>query len=461
MSAIRVGSCSPSRIGIVGYYGVGNLGDETVVAILMKKISEYYPNAEFCGFSLNAADTARRHGIKAFPIRRGAELSLRHASQHVSRDTRKHALGKLKDCVKRLPVLFAVLKRLKQWVVDLPWEVLEELAFLGRSFKRLQGIDLLVVPGSGPLTDWWGGPWMHPYSQLSWAFLAKMTRTRYIALSIGCERLNTWLGKRFCRWFLSMVHYRSFRDRFSRDAMKAIGLKGDAPVFPDQGFALPDLVGPSPVWMSKRPCQEPRSGLIIGVSPVGHDSCVAENGNDAFYQRYVHTLSSFVLWLVQRGYRIAFCPTDCVQDPPLVEQITTKVRAALPHVDLAGRILHSGIATTEDLIARMQMCDIVVASRFHAVVFPFALQKPVLALSYGRKMRDLMAACGQAAYHQELDKAEVGDMIRVFQALEHRRHSIAQHLGAVVSNYRSRVDDQYRAVCGGGKQASGILRRAG
>src|SRR5437016_932674 len=103
MCAFRVGSWMPRKIGIVGYYGVGNLGDETVVAILMKKIRDYYPNAEFCGFSLNVADTERRHGIKAFPIRRGSESSVRHATQSLSREARKRALGNFKDYVKRSP----------------------------------------------------------------------------------------------------------------------------------------------------------------------------------------------------------------------------------------------------------------------------------------------------------------------------------------------------------------------
>ena len=58
-----------------------------------------------------------------------------------------------------------------------------------------------------------------------------MTGTKVIALSIGSERLNTRLGKSFCKWALSMAHCRSFRDRYSRDTMEALGLKGDNPVF--------------------------------------------------------------------------------------------------------------------------------------------------------------------------------------------------------------------------------------
>ena len=216
--------------------------------------------------------------------------------------------------MKRSPVLFTLMRRLKTCFLDLPWTVLAELAFLRTSLKRLNGMDVLVVPGSGPLTDWWGGPWRHPYSQLSWAFLARITGARYIALSIGCERLTSRLGKSFCKWFLSLANYRSFRDPYSRDSMRAIGFKGNATVYPDQGFALADLMIPNHTCMSPRPCQENHPGLIVGISPVGQPSCVADGGIDPSYNRYVDILSSFVVWLVQRGHRLVFCPTDCVQD---------------------------------------------------------------------------------------------------------------------------------------------------
>ena len=202
MSAFTVGTCRPKRIGIVGHYGVGNLGDDTVVAILINKIREHYPNAEVLGFSLKPADTEWRHGIRAFPILRPYEVSFPRGEPPLSRVDLKPTLYiELKQLLKKCPILFKPLQGLKIGLCEL----LEELSFLRRSFHRLRGCDLLVVPGSGPLTDWWGrGPWEHPFSLLGWFFLARMTGTKVIALSIGSERLNTRLGKSFCKWALSM-----------------------------------------------------------------------------------------------------------------------------------------------------------------------------------------------------------------------------------------------------------------
>src|SRR6266404_2119714 len=322
MPAFGIANERPRRIGIVGFYGVGNLGDEAVVAILLNKLRQHYPSAELVGFSLKPTDTERRHGIKALPIigKRASRVASGHSS--ASRvAVRSRLFHKLKQLLKRWPSLFSALKAIK----ELSGRIARDLPFLCQSFHRLQGFDMLVIPGSGSLTDWWGGPTSHPYTFLMWSCLARLRRIKFIALGIGYERMNSRLGKHFSKWFLALAHYRSFRDHYSREAMKEVGLTLDDPVFPDQGFAVLDMLGSTPGAASLGQCQERQGRLIIGVSPVGQPSCVGDNPND-FYRRYIETLSLFVWELIQRGHRIAFCPTDCVQDPPFVEQIIANIK---------------------------------------------------------------------------------------------------------------------------------------
>jgi polysaccharide pyruvyl transferase WcaK-like protein len=453
MSRTKLNSRQPRRIGILGYYGANNLGDETVVAILIKRIREYYPNAELVGFSLNPANTARRHAIKAYSLRLQNEASFVHRTpSNSTADVKPTFVTKLTQFLKKRPMVFKPLKILKNCLCDLPSAFLSELAFLRRSFQRLQGFDLLVVPGSGPLTDWWGGPWTHPYTLLSWTLLAKVIGIKVIALSIGSERLTTRLGKIFCKWALSMATYRSFRDRYSRDTMEALGLKGENPVFPDQGFALLDLVGIKPRNNAITGSGEPNSGLIVGVCPVGKACCVKPGGDETCYERYRENLAALLLWLIRSGYRIAFCQTHEYFDRSLVEQLIDTIKAEWPGEDATRRIIQDPTKTTTALIASIRRCDIMIASRYHAVVLPYVLQKPVLAISYERKIGDLMAELGQADYHLSMDEANLGEMIRLFRRLELKRHSIAQHLGAVVADYSSRLTKQYETVFGTLKQ---------
>ena len=448
MLTLTMSSDWPKKIGIVGYYGGTNLGDETVVAILIKKLRERYPNAELFGFSLNPASTELRHAIKAFPIRLTSERTSNGPPTYSRADVRPTYGATLKHLLKKRPFLFRPLKVIKNRFYDVPCTILREIAFLRRCFQKLQGFELLVVPGSGPLTDWWGGPWSHPYTLFRWTLLAKMRGAKVIALSIGSERLNTRLGKAFCKWNLSMMDYCSFRDRHSRDTMEAVGLGGEKPVFPDQGFGLPDLFGPDPRDAATTVCNEPDAGLIVGVCPVAKGCCVRPDADGPSYEKYRDNLTTFLLWLIRRGYRISFCHTDEDWDRPLVEQIAYAIRINCPGEDVSNRIIRDRIATTDELVARILRCDLMIASRYHAVVLPFVLRKPVLGISYERKVGDLMSDMGQGDYHLPMDQADVREMIRLFQALEQNRDSIIKHLGEVVSEYRCSLARQYEYVFG-------------
>jgi polysaccharide pyruvyl transferase WcaK-like protein len=357
-------------------------------------------------------------------------------------------LRKAKQRLKQCQPLFGPLKVLKRCFWERPAKILSELASWWRSFHRLQGLDFLVVPGSGAITDWWEGPWNHPYLLLRWAVLAKLTGTKIIALSIGAERLNTRLGKRFAKWALSIAAYRSFRDRYSRTAIEAYGLKGPNPVFPDQGFALPDLLDIDATASIHSEIRQPGAGLIVGVTPIGEGPCVQPGMDDSSHQRYIQNLATFVLWLIQNGYRIAFCPSD-VKDGCCAPHIMDKIRGLCSGTDWSSRIIDGPILTMKDLVARILLCDLIVSSRFHGVVLPLALQKPVLGISYyERKIADVMSQCGQGAYHLRAEEADVQRMISAFESLEKNRHAIARHLGSVVSELRAGVNRQYKEVFG-------------
>src|SRR5260370_845689 len=142
MSRTKLNSRQPKRIGILGYYGANNLGDETVVAILIKRIREYHPNAELVGFSLNPANTERRHAIKTYPLRLQNEASFSHRTpSHCTADVKPTFVTKLTQLLKKRPMVFKPLKVLKNCLCDLPSAFLNELAFLRRSCQTLQGFD--------------------------------------------------------------------------------------------------------------------------------------------------------------------------------------------------------------------------------------------------------------------------------------------------------------------------------
>src|SRR5439155_17953179 len=136
------------------------------------------PHSEIVGLSVRPDDTQQRHNIKAFPIRRMHKSGV---GVHES-PTRQE----LKVLVMRVPWIFSISRWIKKSLESLI-SVVAELAFCGKSLARIRGIDLLLVAGSGQLSEHYGGPWGFPYTLAKWARVARMVGVRLECPSAGAR----------------------------------------------------------------------------------------------------------------------------------------------------------------------------------------------------------------------------------------------------------------------------------
>jgi len=72
--------------------------------------------------------------------------------------------------------------------------------------------------------------------------------------------------------------------------------------------------------------------------------------------------------------------------------------------------------------------EMIVASRFHGVVIPFVLNKPVLAVAYHQKTFDLMAQMGQSEYVLDIRVFDEEQLQERFIMLESRRGTVKKKL---------------------------------
>ena len=167
---------SPMRIGLLDHLGTGNLGDDATLAAVMQQIKARWPSAVMIGLSLDPSDTAARHGIPAYAIRRGFQFfpELKQPTTSVRTDTkdkRRTALGKSKFLFRILRVLRRLLSAIADVAIRQPLRPLRELSFLLQSFRVTRSLDLLIICGGGQLLDAWGGPWQFPYTLFKWVLL--------------------------------------------------------------------------------------------------------------------------------------------------------------------------------------------------------------------------------------------------------------------------------------------------
>ena len=106
--------------------------------------------------------------------------------------------------------------------------------------RALWGTDVLVVVGTGLLTDAFSlGGW-GPYSTFKWSIAAKLCRCQLSFVSVGVGPLHRRAGRFLVKSSLSLGDFRSYRDEATVQYLKGIGFRADGDkVYPDLAYSLP------------------------------------------------------------------------------------------------------------------------------------------------------------------------------------------------------------------------------
>lgn len=458
-------------IGIFGHAGTGNLGDEAIITSTIQNLRARCPDARVLGFTIRPEDTARRHGIVAYPIRhqeRGSAQSGPGGNEWVGEysPSRSQILqARLRRWIKSVPIVHAAARSTRAALATIR-QVGLEVGFLRRSFQRLKGVDLLVVAGSGQLNDEWaGGAWGYPYTLFKWTLLARLRGTRIAFVSVGSSELRSWLSRFFIRTALRPAAYRSFRNQGSKLEMARLGLRlGDDPVVPDLVFSLRLPVAlEAPGSLGAESGNSGTGGWkVVAINamplPDGYSETTTE---DPDYLRYLQALTAFSEWLIGRGYAVSYLPTQIFADPPVLLRVREGVRVFAGSggggesgsgdgsgIGREGQTPVSSVSTLEELVGELRRADYVVATRFHGVLLSLLLEKPVVAIAYHRKSRELMESVGESDYVVDWRHCSLEALQARFVRLERARAAGATMARGNVEHFRAVLERQYDELAG-------------
>ncbi len=421
------------KIGLMGPFGGGNLGDAAIQKSMIDNLRQLNPQIEVYGFSLKPEDTASRHGIITYPINKAAN-SMDYLWW---KGKAKNSLtAKLTNLVidGRQKSSKSLLQKIGLKILT---NTLELLAWL-RAYKNLKqlNLDLFIVSGGGQLDDYWRGAWGHPFTLLRWCLMAKLSNTPFLIVSVGAAPINQTLSKLFTRITLSLASYRSYRDEDSKKYIeKIVGFKKNDPVYADLAFSLPTDS------YQKSLCNIQHKG-IVGVGPMSY--CNPQSSwpekNERVYQEYLHKLSTFAVWLTQQNYALALFPGQTAHDQLAIADF----KALLKRKNVADeQIVERSILTVDELMSQLVDLDFVVASRFHGVLLSLLMNKPLLALSYHRKISMLMTNTGQSEYCLWIDNFEVETMKDKFDSISKNHRKIRNQLAIKTQEYQFSLAKQY------------------
>ena len=90
---------------------------------------------------------------------------------------------------------------------------------------------MLVMTGTGMITDANEGLFGVPYQMFKWVVAARVARRKVKFVSVGAEKLDDPIKLFFLTWSLRLADYRSYRDELTRE--RATGLLAAANGDPD------------------------------------------------------------------------------------------------------------------------------------------------------------------------------------------------------------------------------------
>lgn len=386
-------------VALLGPFGLGNLGDAATQDAAISAIRRNWPHARIIGVSLNPADTLERHGITSLQIR-------------ASHSNESGIFGRIK------------------WLF-------RELAFAVHSLWNLRGVDILIVSGGGQLDDVWGGAGAHPFALFKWSLFARLSGATVYFMSVGAGPIYSHKSEQLLNRALRFARYRSFRDERSRQlVIHQLKIADPGPVVPDLAHTRFE---PEP------PPAATEELKVVGVAPMPHfDPRMAPypGPDPARFRAYLDKVTDFVQWLLDRGCTVAFYTGEVHQDEAVIDDVMQLL--ANRGVDVrSARLLRPKIATVADLGVALEHMQILVASRFHSVLLPLALTKPVVALSYHPKVTELMRDMGQIEYCLDIDSFQTSDLVAQFESLWAKRASVRQHLRETSADFRRRLQEQY------------------
>lgn len=386
------------RIGLLGQFGIGNLGNEGSLDSMLRFLRSAVPDAKLLSICSDPEFVSRTHNVDAAPIRAPASGG---------------AASRIWNSV----------------LAGMP----SRMGNVAHTLKICSGLDAIIIPGTGVLDDYSARPSGFPYELWRWCWGARIRGAKVAMVSIGAGPIRNRLSRFFLLNAARAATHRSYRDHASREFMRELGLdvSSDA-VFPDLAFGLPVPEAPS------RPAH---AGPVVALGVMSYSGW--QGGSQAVYETYLAKITDYACWLLSSGNRINLV-VGSSSDVKAVEDVRAGLARRCGH--LLDAVESRAANSLGEVMSQLAQADIAVVTRFHNLVCALMTGRPVISLGYAGKNAELQREFGLLEYSQDVEtfdleklKAQTQDM------LAHRADQSARIQG-IAAEHASRFAVQARAL---------------
>ena len=401
------------RVVLFGLFGFGNLGNEATLWVTLHHLWRRLPDADIACVCDSVPAFAREYGVVGLPF---DPMPVR-GGRFIRPRSLQLAYG-----------VFATL--------------ITEPIRRQRAIRMLANADQFVVVGTGVLDDLGEVPWGMPTQIFRWVSAARASRANVHLLAVGAGPIDNPINRLLMTRAVANAEVRSYRDDYSRGYMKRLGVwsKTDE-VVPDLVFALPRE------WLPTSPSANspPR---VIGVGVMSyHGWNVGSARGREIYSTYVTRLAMFVRRLLNAGYHVRLLIGERRTDAQTVRELLEIIGPA-ELSKIGERLIASDMDCVDDVFREIALTDMVVASRFHNLVFALILGRPVVSLGYSAKFDALMQEMKLNRYCQSIEDIDVDLLCEQVHHLSSHHADAVAAIAARTDEYHQRLDRLYDSTFG-------------
>jgi polysaccharide pyruvyl transferase CsaB len=313
------------KAALLGYYGMGNLGDELMLICL-------------------TAWLARQH-VKAVPIAPDAETV-----------RQLHGV----PAVQNYPMLgqFSWLEALVKGKVF-------------QTLKAICGSDIVIAGGGDVFRDALG--WRAFSYQIEKLVVALLCRKPLFLLNVGISRPETWYGRKLLGWLLPRCRCIVVREQRSLELCRALGAGDRVRLLPDIVLDLPDFCPSAKV--------NGHAENVIVVALHGNPNIY---GQYFMTDARVRALAGVLDALIEEyGASIHLFPFQSLESSGDLE-IHQKLQNCMHHSERTT--LLDWTIDCAELARRFSRSRLVLAMRLHAAILAVAFRRPCVLMPYDEKV---------------------------------------------------------------------------
>jgi polysaccharide pyruvyl transferase WcaK-like protein len=394
------------RITLLGNFGTGNLGNDASLRVAVQQLRALVPAAHLAIACPAPDEIAATYQLPTFPIVPHRDWTAR--------------LGRPARMV------------LRPFVELVRWTSV---------MRHVRRADLVVVPGTGILDDFWESPFGMPYRMFTWVAVTRLARRRFEFVGIGAGPIQNQVSMRFFRAAARLASRCSYRDVWSRRYMASLGRDVSLdPVVPDLVLALRTEVPPAEADNTARRRR-------IGIGVMDYRGWNHGDDDEAIVGTYLDKLAAFARTWLDRGDEVKLF-IGAVEDLPAAEALVDRLESSPAVAGRAGGLESRAELDYDGLIADLAEVDVMIATRYHNIVAALLASTPAISLGYAEKNKELLKEFGLAEHCQHIETFDTLRVIADTEAILRDRDRISASIAGDIARLSTLLEAEFSGLVG-------------